>query len=192
MKTSDSINAISKALVQAQRNIKFAIKDSTNPHFKSRYADLGSVIDAVKPALNEAGIAFLQTASASEAGFISLTTRLIHESGEWIEDTANCPLQKNDAQGVGSCMSYLRRYNLSSICGLYQDDDDGESTRMNPEDYIKKINESKTIDELQKNYATIISEVRNNKAVAQAVINETSKLKKILQGEQDDTTRPLN
>jgi len=192
MKTSDSINAISKALVQAQRNIKFAIKDSTNPHFKSRYADLGSVIDAVKPALNEAGIAFLQTASASEAGFISLTTRLIHESGEWIEDTANCPLQKNDAQGVGSCMSYLRRYNLSAICGLYQDDDDGEATRMNPEDYIKKINESKTIDELQKNYATIISEVRNNKTVAQAVINETNKLKKILQGEQDDTTRPLN
>lgn len=192
MKTSESITKIAPALVFAQQSIKYAIKDSTNPHFKSRYADLGSVIDAIKLSLNDNGIAFIQTPTESQNGTLALCTRLIHNSGEWIEDVATCPLQKNDPQGYGSALTYLRRYSLASITGLYQDDDDGEAARMNPEDYIKKINSSKTIDELQKNYAIVISEVRNNKAVAQAVINETNKLKKILQGEQDDTTRTLN
>ena len=125
MKTSDSINKISVALLKAQRAITFASKDAKNPHFKNTYADLPAVIDAVKPALNEAGIVFLQSASPSDAGTLCLTTRLVHESGEWIEDTAAVPLPKNDPQGYGSAMTYARRYSLAAITGLYQDDDDG-------------------------------------------------------------------
>lgn len=127
MKTSESLSKISPALLKAQRAITFASKDAKNPHFKSTYADLPSVIEAIKPALNESGIVFLQTFSPSEAGFIAVTTRLIHESGEWIEDTATVPLPKSDPQGYGSAATYTRRYSLAAITGLYQDDDDGNA-----------------------------------------------------------------
>lgn len=177
MKTSESIKSIAIALVDSQTKIRFAIKDSTNPHFKSRYADLGSVIDAIKESLNLNGIAFIQTPTESATGTLALVTRLIHISGEWIEDTAVCPLQKNDPQGYGSALTYLRRYSLASITGLYQDDDDGESTRMKPEDYLKKIQSTTSLDNLQKTYASIISEVRHDKALMQAVISEKDKMK---------------
>jgi hypothetical protein len=127
MKTSESISKIAPALLAAQRAITFASKDATNPAFKSRYADLPSVIDAVKPALNAAGITFLQTFSPSEHGSLALTTRLLHESGEWIEDTATMPMLKVDPQGYGSAATYARRYSLAAITGLYQDDDDGNA-----------------------------------------------------------------
>ena len=127
MKTSDSIVNIAQALLKAQRAITFAVKDSKNPHFKSTYADLASVIGACKTALNESGIVFMQMPSPSEPGTIALTTRLLHSSGEWIEDTATCPLQKSDPQGYGSANTYLRRYALAAAVGLYQDDDDGNA-----------------------------------------------------------------
>lgn len=129
MKTSEQIDKIALALIAAQAKITFATKDATNPHFKNRYADLPAVIDAVKPALNGAGIVFLQSPSPSDDGKLHLTTRLIHTSGQWVEDCAVCPLPKADPQGFGSAMTYLRRYSLASICGLYQDDDDGEGAR---------------------------------------------------------------
>jgi hypothetical protein len=127
MKTSESISKISAALVTAQKAITFASKDATNPHFRNKYADLPAVIEAIKPALNEAGVMFMQTPSPSEPGTLALTTRLVHESGEWIEDTATLPLPKNDPQGYGSAMTYARRYALAAITGLYQDDDDGNA-----------------------------------------------------------------
>lgn len=127
MKTSESISKIAVALLAAQKGITFASKDATNPHFKNKYADLGSVVDAVKPALNEAGIVFIQTASPSDDGKLHLATRLMHESGEWIEDTLVMPLPKPDPQGFGSAMTYARRYALAAITGVYQDDDDGNA-----------------------------------------------------------------
>lgn len=127
MKSSESVTKISAALLKAQRSITFAAKDATNPHFKNKYADLPAVIDAIKPALNEAGIMFMQTPSPSDSGSLALTTRLLHESGEWIEDTATVPLPKNDPQGYGSAMTYARRYSLAAMTGLYQDDDDGNA-----------------------------------------------------------------
>lgn len=127
MKTSESIAKIAQALLQAQKEITFAAKDANNPFFKSKYADLPTVIDAIKPALNNAGVVFVQSATPSEAGTLSLVTRLIHESGEWVEDTATAPLQKNDPQGYGSAITYLRRYSLAAFTGLYQDDDDGQA-----------------------------------------------------------------
>lgn len=127
MNTSESIAKIAPALLQAQRAITFAVKDAKNPHFKSTYADLSSVIDATKPALNEAGICFIQMPAPSDRDSLALTTRLIHESGEWIESTATCPLQKSDPQGYGSAVTYLKRYSLASAVGLYQEDDDGNA-----------------------------------------------------------------
>lgn len=125
MKTSESLVKFAPAFLNAQTAITFAAKDATNPHFKSKYADLESVIDAIKKSLNDNGIMFIQSFSPSDGNRLSLTTRLMHESGEWIEDTLNMPLQKNDAQGYGSAATYSRRYALAAITGLYQADDDG-------------------------------------------------------------------
>lgn len=126
MQTSESLTKMAPAFLAAQKAITYALKDATNGHLKNRYADLPAVIDAVKPALNEAGISFIQSGSRSEDGKLHLTTRLMHESGEWMEDTLVMPLTKQDPQGYGSAMTYARRYGLAAITGLYQDDDDGQ------------------------------------------------------------------
>ena len=146
MKTSESIKQLSAALLKAQRSITFASKDANNPHFKSKYADLPAVIDAIKPALNDAGLVFLQTFSPSEAGFIAVTTRLMHETGEWIEDTATVPLPKSDPQGYGSAATYARRYSLAAITGLYQDDDDGNAASNTKPAQIAKVTAKQAAD----------------------------------------------
>ena len=127
MKTSESIKTISPALLAAQRAIESASKASTNPFFKSKYADLPTVIASVKPALNDNNIVFLQVVGHNSEG-ATLTTRLLHESGEWIEDTA--PIVCKDAadpQKVGSGLTYMRRYALSAMVGLPAEDDDGNA-----------------------------------------------------------------
>jgi hypothetical protein len=130
MKTSDSITKISPALLKAQKAITFATKDAMNPHLKNRYADLQSVIEAIKPALNEAGIFFMQSATPSTDDKLHLVTRLIHDSGEWVEDEIVIPVVKQDAQGHGSAMTYARRYSLASMTGLFQSDDDGNEVTI--------------------------------------------------------------
>jgi len=129
MKQSESIANLSKALVAAQKLIQAGVvKNAQNDTFSSSYADLGAVICAVKVALNDSGIVVVQSPTASSTnGFVHLTTRLIHLSGEWIEDTATAPMPQLDPQGFGSAISYLRRYSLAAMLGLYQADDDGES-----------------------------------------------------------------
>lgn len=127
MKTSDQLDKFAPAFLAAQKAISFAAKDSRNPHFKNDYADLESVVNAVKGALNENGITYIQMPSPAEPGMMALTTRLLHESGQWIEDTGTVTLQKNDPQGFGSANTYLRRYALSAVTGVYQADDDGNA-----------------------------------------------------------------
>lgn len=137
MKTSESVIEISKALCKAQSSITFAIKDAVNPHLKSKYADLPSVIDAIKPSLNEQGIIFIQSAGEMINMHLQLTTRLMHVSGEWIEDTMTMPLVKQDPQGYGSALTYARRYSLAAIVGLYQDDDDGQQSTKQKKEVAK-------------------------------------------------------
>lgn len=157
MKTSESISKISASLLAAQRSITFASKEATNPHFKNKYADLPAVIEAIKAPLNEAGIVFMQTPSESSAGTLTLTTRLIHESGEWIEDTATIPLPKNDPQGYGSAMTYGRRYALAAITGLYQDDDDGNGAALDLKAALASITNAGDIDKLKAHFEVAIA-----------------------------------
>jgi hypothetical protein len=124
MMTSEKIDLIAPALLAAQKEIGNATKNAKNPHFKNNYADLGAVIDAVKEPLNKNGIVILQTLSHGLDG-LHLTTRLLHTSGQFIQDTASTPLPKNDPQGVGSATTYLRRYCLSAITCITNQDDDG-------------------------------------------------------------------
>ena len=169
MKTSAEISKLAPALLKAQMAITFASKDAKNPHFKSTYADLESVIDAIKPALNQNGIMFIQSFSPSETGKLNLTTRLIHESGEWIEDELTMPLQKNDAQGYGSAATYSRRYALAAITGLYQADDDGtEAVKPQP---VKK-EPLLSVDQL-----TAIRDAANEAKLTVDAICKTAKVK---------------
>lgn len=124
---SNEIGALALALSKAQGMMGHAIKDSNNPHFKSRYANLTSCLEAVREPLSKNGIAIVQLPSRSTDGLVELTTMLIHESGQWIGSTASTRVAKDDAQGMGSALSYLRRYSLMSVTGLGTDDDDGEA-----------------------------------------------------------------
>jgi hypothetical protein len=126
MNKSDSIAAIAPALVKAQAEIKAALKDATNPHFKSKYADLSSVVEAVKAPLLKNGIAFLQGIHDAVDG-VAVETMLLHTSGEWISSTLRLPATKQDAQGYGSAITYGRRYGLQAICGVPAEDDDGNA-----------------------------------------------------------------
>lgn len=126
MNTSQTIEKIAPALHKAQIEMKGAVKDSTNPHFKSKYADLGSVIDAVKSALHKHGIVYVQGVEDADNG-VAIETRLIHTSGEWISSTLRIPATKQDAQGYGSAITYGRRYGLQAMCGVPAEDDDGNA-----------------------------------------------------------------
>ncbi len=122
MNKSESITNLAKALVVAQAEIKTAKKDSANPFFKSKYADLSEVIDSVKEPLNKNGISFLQIVTTE-----GVETMLLHTSGEFISGTTPVVVAKqNDPQALGSAITYAKRYGLQAITGLPTEDDDGE------------------------------------------------------------------
>ncbi len=127
MNHSDSIAAISAALAKAQGQLEGAKKDSKNPHFKSSYADLASVWDACRDALSSNQIAVIQAPGAVASGVVEITTILAHSSGEWFRETLTVPLAKVDAQGLGSAVTYGRRYALAAMVGVAPEDDDGNA-----------------------------------------------------------------
>lgn len=130
---SDQINELMGALAKAQGVMKAAIKDSTNPHFKSRYADLASVWDACREALSVNGLAVIQTMDVINEKQALITT-LGHTSGQWMKSIMLLPIQRPGPQELGSCLSYCRRYSLASMVGVFQDDDDGERAQVSYRD----------------------------------------------------------
>ena len=128
MKTSESINNLAAALVALQGETEHANYDKTNPHFRSKYASLAEVIDVIKAPLAKHGLSVLALPGyQADVGYV-LTTRLIHASGEWIETEMKLNPTKDDPQGLGSAITYMRRYTLPGI-GLYasEEDDDGNA-----------------------------------------------------------------
>lgn len=124
MNRSDTITELAKALVKAQAAIQPAVKDKTNPAFRSRYADLSSVWDACRKPLTDNGLSIVQMPIDAEPGRVALETILLHSSGEYISSTVSTALVKTDPQGVGSALTYLRRYALSAVVGVVADEDD--------------------------------------------------------------------
>lgn len=151
MTTSEQIDQLAAALAQAQGQIKGAVKDSANPFFKSRYADLASVWEACRAALSANGLAVLQFPRTEYTGepeiyewtsrtgetrtgvrvkcTVSVLTRLTHCSGQWAEDVVSAMLASADPQAIGSAVTYLRRYALQSVVGVAPEDDDGEAAQ---------------------------------------------------------------
>jgi hypothetical protein len=124
---TEKTKTIHQALVAAQRGFAPALKSSSNPHFKSRYADLAACVEAVMDALNSNGIYLMQRTDAG-ADSVSVETIFVHESGETLSAGAlTLPVSKRDAQGFGSALTYCRRYSLMAACGIAPEDDDGNA-----------------------------------------------------------------
>ena len=123
---------IASALVKAQKAFGPALKTATNPHFKSRYADLAACVEAVIGGLNDNGIALIQRNSLDDAG-VTVETVFVHESGEMLEcGKLHVPAAKHDPQGYGSALTYARRYSLMAACGIAPEDDDGNAGSKPP------------------------------------------------------------
>ena len=130
METSENINELAAALSKAQGKITGALKDSSNPFFKSKYADLASCWEACRAALSENNLAVIQTVRVnSDAGApcVLVTTMLAHASGQWVRDTLSLFPKDTGPQAFGSCITYGRRYGMTAIIGLAQVDDDAET-----------------------------------------------------------------
>lgn len=134
MNKSESITAISKALIEFQGMMVKVTKDAVNPHFKNRYASLQQIIDVIQQPLNQCGLTIVQLPTGDH----ELETILLHTSGEFIAETYRMTPQRDDPQGLGSAITYQRRYALGAIlCLNIDEDDDGEAaTRHNGAEQI--------------------------------------------------------
>ena len=160
---------IASALVKAQKAFGPALKTSTNPHFKSRYADLSACVEAVIEGLNANGIMLMQPCHESETG-VTVETLFVHESGETFSaGKLHVPAAKQDPQGYGSALTYARRYSLMAACGIAPEDDDGNAAshqKTKPvqqkltgsaiEDFVTTISDADSMDDLKKAFVTAV------------------------------------
>lgn len=124
--TSEAVDKIYPALIEARGEFQAIKKSKTNPHLRNNYADMGDILDAISPALVKHKLMIVQSVSKPEAG-IAVNTRIIHASGQWIEyGPTVLPVEKATPQAAGSAITYCRRYALSAaLCLVADDDDDG-------------------------------------------------------------------
>jgi hypothetical protein len=161
---------IASALVKAQKAFGPALKTATNPHFKSRYADLAACVEAVIGGLNDNGIALIQRNYLDDAG-VTVETVFVHESGEMLEcGKLHVPAAKHDPQGYGSALTYARRYSLMAACGIAPEDDDGnagskpapKATEATIKALLADIDACTTHDQLKEAFFTGIKAAGNN------------------------------
>lgn len=126
MNKSENINELAGALSKAQGMMQSATKDAKNPFFKSSYATLASVIDASRDALSKNNLAVIQSPQNTEKGVV-LETTIMHSSGQWVMSTYPINPVKNDPQGIGSAITYAKRYALQSMLCIPSEDDDGNA-----------------------------------------------------------------
>ena len=140
MNKSESIKELATALAKAQGAIKGAVKDSANPFFKSKYADLASVVEAIRSAFAANGLSYIQFVEPSDKDEVRVETTILHSSGEWIGcGVLALPVSKVDAQGYGSALTYARRYSLSAATGVAPEDDDGNAATVAKPVAVKKM-----------------------------------------------------
>jgi hypothetical protein len=168
---------IASALVKAQKAFGPALKSSTNPHFRSRYADLSACVEAVIDALNNNGIALIQRNHPADNGVI-VETVFIHESGETLEcGQLHVPATKHDAQGYGSALTYARRYSLMAACGIAPEDDDGNAASrkvgFDPSklaDWTAAISAASNEEELKKVYTDAFKDTQSDPEAQKKII----------------------
>jgi hypothetical protein len=130
MDTSNANAELWAALAAAQADIQNPTKNAVNPHFKNKYADLAEVLKTVLPVFSSHKLAIIQsTGFDSATNVVSVSTVVAHAGGGFVSSEARCIPGKTDAQGVGAATTYLRRYSLSAMAGVAQEDDDGNSAK---------------------------------------------------------------
>lgn len=174
MNHSEQINELGTALAKAQGQIDGAKKDSANPFFKSKYADLASVWEACRLQLSSNGLSVTQCPEESENG-IAIETMLLHSSGQWVKSRYTMPVSKMDAQAVGSAITYARRYALAAIVGIAPEDDDGNSAaKAKPEEKPKTKSDhlpEYPAEQFAENTAGWVARINAKKQTADQVIN---------------------
>lgn len=138
MKSSELINELANALCRAQSQMGGVVKDSSNPFFKSKYADITSVIKAIKQPFADNGLSYTQFPISNEHG-VGVSTRLMHVSGQYLEMEYTLPTVKKDPQASGSAITYARRYALQSIAGIPVADDDAEAAMLRGDEHRSQI-----------------------------------------------------
>ena len=182
MNQSESIVELAAALAKAQGEMGGAKKGSANPFFKSKYADLGAVIEAIKPSFARNNLSYVQFVVTNEIG-AGVSTRIMHSSGEWLEGEFIIPC-KLDAHGIGSAITYARRYGLQAVAGVPAEDDDGnhavKENEINITDWLITISDASDMDELKTHYTEAYSRVKGNKkAVAELTAAKDSRKKEL-------------
>ena len=181
---SEEIGKLSTALVKAQAEVESALKFSTNPHYGSPYADLTSVLTAIKPVLAKHGLAMVQYPGYGD-GIVTMTTVLLHESGQWIQSpVASIPITKQDPHGAMSGITYLRRGCASSLMALIADEDDDGNAAVGPAPKQTKTAKKPTVD-----WAKMDTAIKEKKATKKPTAAEK---KKEAQAEADHLAERLN
>lgn len=149
------MTTLAAAFIAAKRAFGPALKDKTNPAFRSKYADLGACLEAVEDALLTNGIALIQETSLDDTG-VTVETLFLHESGEERRcGKLHVPASKQDPQGYGSALTYARRYSLITACGIAPEDDDGNAASRKQPDVaaiLKGISNSSSLALLKTNF----------------------------------------
>lgn len=155
MNRSETITKLAAALVAVQSKLEGAVKDSDNSHLKSKYADLASCWDACRDLLAANGLAVIQMPVESEANQVRLLSSLVHVSGEFIESVWSIPVVKNDPQGYGSALTYIRRYALCAMVGICPVDDDAEAAAGKPTQAAQRRETPKKSDSVLKSIQSL-------------------------------------
>ncbi len=135
------------ALALAQGEIENASKNSANPHFRSKYADLAEVLNTIRPVFAKHGLSLIQS-PGFDGSMVSVTTVLAHQSGGYMTSTASCVPAKADAQGIGSATTYLRRYGAAAVAGIAQEDDDGNAAAHNKPHAVVTAEQAATLRDM--------------------------------------------
>lgn len=173
---SSQINEIASALAKAQGELKNVVKDNINPFFKSKYADLGSILDECREPLSKNGLAIIQMPCTKE-GKANLVTLLTHSSGQWMRSCIEVKATKDDIQGLGAGITYMRRYTLCAMVGITQEDDDAESA----------VDRKKRYDDPKREIPKI--EGIDNRKISKTEKNE---LIKVIQEFDEETQKKIN
>ena len=173
MNKSESIIELAKSLCKFQGEIQGVKRDAENPFFKKKYAELSSCWDAIREPLSKNGLSVIQTTEPSDNGKVVVETMLLHCSGEWVSGQISMTPVKTDPQGVGSAITYARRYALMAIVGLAPEDDDGNAASQGKSEGDKKEDKKEVKKETPITFEDLVDRIMQTKSLPE--LNNVSK-----------------
>ena len=171
MQKSESIKHIAAALNKAQAEMSGAKKGANNPFFKSKYADMNSVVDAVRIPFCNNGLSYSQFPIMQD-NKVGVETILMHESGEWMSDILVLPMVKQDPQAAGSAITYAKRYALQSIAGIPSEDDDGNAASNQKQPANQSSQNTKWYNSFENDKQFMLVDIQSGAKTADMIISE--------------------